>query len=145
MAWTGSASHPALLAVASVTMLQARCGVWARRTELVLRTPGAFTADDAPSSKTAIALFDLEVDVAWRPDLPAPAVAAIGLAELERRIRLALQLGDPAVDVFAQGAAADEAEAVVLAAFLTSMAVELRMFVRGPYRWRAARSCRTRW
>jgi hypothetical protein len=43
------------------------------------------------------------------------AGAMVGLADLEQGVRLALELGDPAVDVFTQGGAADEAEAVILA------------------------------
>ena len=72
---------------------------------------GAVAADDAKD----LALADLEADVAQGPQLAADAVAVVGLADLEQGVGPAAGLGPPAVEVLAQGAAADEAEAVVLA------------------------------
>ena len=72
---------------------------------------GAVAADDAED----LALLDLEADVAQGPELAALAVAVVLLADLEPRIGPAADLGLPAVQVLAQGAAADEAEAVEFA------------------------------
>ena len=72
---------------------------------------GAVAADDAKD----LALLDLEADVAQGPQLAALAVAVVFLPDLEQRVGPPARLGLPAVQVFAQGAAADEAEAVVFA------------------------------
>ncbi len=72
---------------------------------------GAVAADDAED----FALLDLEVDVAQGPELAILAVAVVALTDPPQGIGLAAELGPPAVDVLAQGAAADEAEAVVFA------------------------------
>ena len=72
---------------------------------------GALAADDAED----LALLDLKADIAQGPELAAFAVAVVFLPDLEQRVGPPARLGLPAVQVFAQGAAADEAEAVVFA------------------------------
>ena len=72
---------------------------------------GAVAADDAED----FALLDLKADIAQGPELAAFAVAVVFLPDLEQRVGPPARLGPPAVQVFTQGAAADEAEAVVFA------------------------------
>ena len=72
---------------------------------------GAVATDDAED----LALADLEADVAQGPQLAADAVTVVGVADLEQGVRPAAGLGPSAVEVLAQGAAADQAEAVVFA------------------------------
>jgi len=96
---------------------------------------GAVAADD-------LALFGLEVYVAQRPDLAVFAVGVVGLSDLEQGVRLALELGDPAADVFPAWTAADEAQAVARSpwqsrgrgALLGSVRLPARLRAMGPRR-----------
>ena len=77
------------------------------------RFAGAVLTDDADD----IALLDLEVDIAQRPDVVRCALGGtvVGLADLEIRVLFAEDIGDPeAADVVAQGLGGDQAEAVLL-------------------------------
>ena len=77
------------------------------------RFAGAVLADDADD----VALLDLEVDVAERPDILGVAFGGtvVGLADLKVRVLLAEDVGDPeAADIVAQGLSGDQAEAVLL-------------------------------
>ena len=77
------------------------------------RFAGAVLADDADD----VALLDLEVDVAERPDVLGVALGGtvVGLADLEIRVLFAENVGDPeAADIVAQGLGRDQAEAVLL-------------------------------
>ena len=73
---------------------------------------GTVLADDADD----VALLDLEVDVAQRPDVVGVALRStvVGLADLEIRVLFAEDVGDPeAADVVAQGLGGDQAEAIL--------------------------------
>jgi len=77
------------------------------------RFAGAVLTDDADD----IALLDLEIDVAERPDVLGVAFGGtvVGLADLEIRVLLAEDVGDPeAADIVGQGLGGDQAEAVLL-------------------------------
>ena len=77
------------------------------------RFAGAVLADDTND----VALLDLEVDVAERPDVVRGALRGtiVGLADLEIRVLLAEDVGDPeAADIVGQGLGGDQAEAVLL-------------------------------
>ena len=77
------------------------------------RFAGAVLTDDADD----IALLDLEIDVAKRPDVFGVAFGGtvVGLADLEIRVFLAEDVGDPeAADIVGQGLGGDQAEAVLL-------------------------------
>ena len=74
---------------------------------------GAVLADDAND----VALLDLEIDVAQRPDVLGVALGGtvVGLADLEIWVLFAEDVGDPeAADVVAQGLSGDQAQAVLL-------------------------------
>ena len=77
------------------------------------RFAGTVLADDADD----VALLDLEVDIAERPDVLGVAFGGtvVGLADFEIRVLLAEDVGDPeAADIVAQGLGRDQAEAVLL-------------------------------
>ena len=77
------------------------------------RFSGAVLADDAND----VALLDLEVDIAQRPDVLGVALGGtvVGLADLEIWVLFAEDVGDPeAADVVAQGLSGDQAQAVLL-------------------------------
>ena len=70
-------------------------------------------ADDADD----VALLNLEVDIAERPDVLGVAFGGtvVGLADLEIRVLLAEDVGDPeAADIVAQGLGRNQTEAVLL-------------------------------
>ena len=77
------------------------------------RFAGTVLANDAYD----VALLDLEVDIAERPDVVRGALGGtvVGLADLEIRILFAEDVGDPeAADIVAEGLGGDQAEAVLL-------------------------------
>ena len=77
------------------------------------RFAGTVLTDDADD----VALLDLEVDVAERPDVVGVAFGGtiVGLADLEVGVLFAEDVGDPeAADVVAQGLGGYQAEAVLL-------------------------------
>ena len=76
------------------------------------RFAGAVLADDADD----VALLDLEVDIAQRPDVVGVTLGGtvVGLADLEIRVLFAEDVGDPeAADVMGQSLGGDQAEAVL--------------------------------
>ena len=74
---------------------------------------GTVLADDAND----VALLDLEIDVAQRPDVLGVALGGtvVGLADLEIWVLFAEDVGNPeAADIVAEGLGGDQAEAVLL-------------------------------